>query len=427
LHLIYRVSDRLVNHRESSQTNSPPLPVLPLVRPAGVFGPGTLIPLYVLMIVIGYLLFHSGAATVRGNELSRQQSLFTAVNAATLSGFRQAKNVNDYTPFGQILAFCLTLGGILFSFIAGGLAVVRIARMRYSDRQIFAWACGVTALVALLGGLLLLLIGRDLGPFDAVFQAVSAFGNSGLYAGPLPDGNSLPAHLLLMPLAVLGGLGLPVLMELADRVRGKSDFSQHSQTVLNWTAGCYLVALVVLLLLQFPSQPSSGDAWREAALSASREAINSRSAGFPFALAVNPLVQWIIIGLMVIGAAPAGTAGGIKVTTIAVLSRGTRRALDGQSPGRSFGVALVWTASYLAMLAAALLVLLWTEPDIRPDKLLFLAASALGNVGLSPDPVAVSDASLYALSVIMLAGRIAPILILWWMADTTPDALVAVG
>lgn len=392
-----------------------------------MFGPSVLIPLYILLIVVGYIVFHSGAATVRGNELSRQQSLFTAVNAATLSGFRQARNVNDYTLLGQILSLGLIIGGILFSFIAGGLAVARIARLRYSDRQIFSWACTTTALVAIFGGLFLRLIDPDLSLFDAIFQAVSAFGNSGLYSGLLPGGYSLPAHLLLMPLAILGGLGLPVLMEAVDRIRGKSEWSLHSQTVLNWTAGCYLVALIVLFLLQAPWQSSSIDAWQQTALTASRQAINSRSAGFPFSSAVNSLVQWIILGLMLIGAAPAGTAGGMKVTTLAVLFRGTRRSLDGQSPGRSFGIAVVWTAIYLAMLAVALLVLLWTEPDIRPDNLLFLATSALGNVGLSIDPVTVSDAGLYALSIIMLVGRLAPVLILWWMVETAPDATVAVG
>jgi trk system potassium uptake protein TrkH len=162
-------------------------------------------------------------------------------------------------------------------------------------------------------------------------------------------------------------------------------------------------------------------------VTASTDALNARCGGFPIKFAIHPQVVWIIIGLMLIGAAPAGTGGGIKVTTLSVLSSGTRDTLGGEVPGRRLGVAIVWVCIYFAMLAASLLLLLASEPQMSADRLLFVAASALGNVGLSHDPVSVSDSGLHILSATMLAGRVMPVLVLWWMADTTANADVAVG
>lgn len=393
-------------------------------RAVGLLGPSALVPLYTLLIVGGYFVFHSGAATVSGNEMSRQRALFAAVNAATLTGFQQSTNVNDYTPLGQMLVLGLTLAGILFSFIAGGLAVVRIARMPYSDGRVVAWAFGATMIALILGACALLGDGR--GIFAASFQALGAFGNSGLYLGRLPAQDAARTHVVLLPLAVLGGLGLPVLMELFDRVRGRICLSAHSQSVLIWTAGVYMVATALLIFLQWPSTESPAQ-WRRAIGSASRLAINARSAGFPGDFPSLRTVQWVLIALMILGAAPAGTAGGLKVTTLAVISGGVRDALRRRAVGRAFGVAMVWAVVYLALFGSSLLVLLTSEPQMPADRLLFLAASALGNVGLAHDPVSLSEPGLYAISVMMLVGRVAPVLMLWWVLDTTPEADVAAG
>jgi Trk-type K+ transport system membrane component len=61
------------------------------------------------------------------------------------------------------------------------------------------------------------------------------------------------------------------------------------------------------------------------------------------------------------------------------------------------------------------------------DQLLFLAVSATSNVGLAHDPVSIVGPGLYTLCALMLAGCLAPVFVLWWMARTAHDAEVAVG
>ena len=392
-----------------------------------------MVPLFCATIVMGYLLYARGMATLPGNELSRHQSLFTSVNAATLTGFQQARNPDNYTLFGQVMTFILMLAGILFSFLCGGAAVVRIARLRFTDAQLIVWAFGSIFIVAIGGGLAIKLSGSDPSGTrtfgDDVFQAVSAFANSGLTLGALPPMTSIAALLVLLPLAILGGLGLPVLMDLFDRVRGGRELCTHSRTVLNWTAGSYLIITLLLYLIRWPGVNASWSFWRSAFVEASFQAINTRSAGFSFQAvsSISEAILFVLVLVMVIGASPAGTGGGVKLTTLAVLTRGTRESLAGRAAGRAFGAAIIWLLVYLLMLAASTVALLITEPEIHLDRTLFLAASALGNVGLSHNPIDASTAGLYVLSITMMLGRIAPVMMLWYLVDSVPEATVGTG
>ena len=130
---------------------------------------------------------------------------------------------------------------------------------------------------------------------------------------------------------------------------------------------------------------------------------------------------------MLIGGCPGGTAGGVKVTAIPALFSGLWSALRGRPVNRAFAVAVGWVTAYVGAVAAAWLVLVAVEPDQRPDRLLILAASAAGNVGLSHDPVSVSAAGTWTLSAAMLFGRVAPVLLLWIVAERMPDVDQPIG
>ena len=117
----------------------------------------------------------------------------------------------------------------------------------------------------------------------------------------------------------------------------------------------------------------------------------------------------------------------MKVTSLFHIWRGTRRALNREGGLRITGIAATWIGAYLAIVLLTLLGLLATLPDLTPDRLVFLAASAVGNVGLSHDPIAVTGGGLWILCLGMLLGRLAPLAVLLWAAATTDDADVAVG
>ena len=397
-----------------------------------------LLPAYLALILVGAAVFKFGPVTARGHEMSGARALFTAVNAATLTGFPSTVGLDDFDQegvLGPATVLALTAGGALFAMIGGGAAAVAALRLPYSQGQV-AWAALASLALAVLAGATLLL-SQDRRAFDSVFQAASAFTNSGLYVGRLSAPTSPRAQAVLLPLALAGGLGLPVLMDLFDRVTGgTARLSAHTRTVFVTSAALYLAATLAFWLILSARGPSysyapGGQAapWRDALASASAAAVNARGAGFPFefASAYPRAMQWLLVALMAVGANPAGTGGGIKATTVAVLAAGVRDALRGGRVGRAAGVAAVWALAYGAIVFAGLLLLLWRSPDMAADRLLFLTVSAASNVGLAHDPVAITGPGLYTLCAVMLAGRVAPVFVLWWMARTTEDADVAVG
>jgi trk system potassium uptake protein TrkH len=322
----------------------------------------------------------------------------------------------------------LTLVGALTTLIIGGLAACRILRMPHTISQIVWAALTAVLLSTLAGGAALTSASGSV--LESIFNAASSFGNSGLWIGRFPSTTGASTYLILLPLVILGGLGLPVLIEISDRIFGGPTLSRHSRVVLTLTAGFYIVGLVALVVAQAPAAWGGGwFAWRNTLASCSVQSVNARSAGLPFEppAVFTAAGQWLLMLLMLIGASPAGTGSGLKTTTVWQLARSVPDLLRGRPVHRATGIAAVWVISFLSVLGIGILVLSMLEPQIAPDRLLFLACSAMGNVGLSHDPVSTTGPGLLVLSLLMLAGRLGPLAILWWMAETTTGADVAVG
>jgi Trk-type K+ transport system membrane component len=391
----------------------------------------TILLAYFSITLFASVIVHSAGIVARGNETTGDRAIFTAFNAATLSGFQQTMGVREMNavgPEGPFLLFFLTIFGSLTSLIVGGLAACRILRMPHTTSQIIWAACTTLLLATLAGAAALAGTGRTV--FEAIFQAGCAFSNSGLWLGAPPTPTDVTTHLVLLPLAVLGGFGLPVIIELTDQLFGGPRLSRYSRIVLVMAAAFYLGGTLVLTLAQWPAASGGGwPAWRNTLASCSIAAINTRTAGIPIQspAAFTAAGQWVLMLLMTIGVASAGTAGGLKMTTFWQLARGIRGALNGRPAERTTGIAAVWLVAYSLALFVGILLLVSSEPQMSRDRLLFLATSAIGNVGLSHDPVSITGPGLLVLSGLMIFGRIAPLAILWWMAETTNGADIVVG
>jgi trk system potassium uptake protein TrkH len=374
---------------------------------------------WLALIVVVSALTRLPGVVPHGNETTWDRAVFTAVSAGTLSGFQQTMGVAEMAAAGRggpVLLFLLTLAGTFVSLFVGGLAAARILGTGHSARQI-AFAAVTAQALATIGGAAALM-GSVGDAFSALFGAASAFGNSGLWLGPVPTTTGAATHAILLPLAILGGLGLPVLIELSNWVFGKTELSRHSRVVLKSTAAIYLCGFAALMLAQVSAAIAGGwPAWRNTIASCTVAVINTRTAGLPIQspAAFTGAGQWILMALMVIGAGSAGTAGGIKLTTLWHLGRGTREILQGHTARRIYAIAVVWTAIYGIALFGGMVLLAASESE-SSDRLLFLAISALSNVGLSHDPVSMTGPGLLVLSMLMLIGRIAPFAILWWAA-----------
>lgn len=149
---------------------------------------------------------------------------------------------------------------------------------------------------------------------------------------------------------------------------------------------------------------------------------------------------------MIIGGSPAGTAGGIKTTTVAVLLLTTISVLRGNKDTECYGrkvgsdvIRVGITITFMTFVFWLFGVTLMTviEPEQNFLNLMYEATSAMATVGLTADLTpSLSDASHVVLMLMMYIGRIGPMtmaLIFSGHADkknqfrTLPEAKIMVG
>jgi trk system potassium uptake protein TrkH len=385
---------------------------------------GVLIGFLLLLIVAAVFVLRSQFATITGNEMNIDRAVFNAVNAGTLTGFELTVTVDSYKLAGQITVFVLIVAAALISLIVGGWAVVRICRMPFEYMHIVRSSVIAYVLAVLLGAAALL--GPGISIWPALFQASSAFANAGHVIGAVPTDIDWRVHVILLPLAFIGGLGIPVILDLLSSPAARRRPHAHSVAVLLMSAIVYAAAVVLIFLLDWGATSAQR---RQTLVLASSHVLNSRTLGWPLGslIQLSRPSQWILMLVMIIGASPASTGGGMKTTTLYILGRDTARLLRGQVVGRIFGIAVTWVGVYLIIVVATTIGLVWNYPQEPGERMLFLAISAASNVGTSHAPLTLTGAGLYILSAAMLLGRLLPLGILWWSAKYAAGTDVAVG
>lgn len=132
---------------------------------------------------------------------------------------------------------------------------------------------------------------------------------------------------------------------------------------------------------------------------------------------LNYASVFILIVLMIIGASPSGTGGGIKVTSIsallAVLSAILKRKrhvtfLGKEIPASNIYLAISSTVFYLLILIVGTWMVLMVEGTAFAfERILFEVSSALSTVGLSTGITAdLQDASKLIIALWMFIGRL---------------------
>jgi trk/ktr system potassium uptake protein len=266
-------------------------------------------------------------------------------------------------------------------------------------------------------------LGRSV--YEGIFHAVSSYNNAGfaLYSNNLIGFATDP--FVCLPIAaavVIGGLGIPVLLELRSGLRTPRTWSVHTKITL--------LGYGLLLLAGWAA--FDGFEWRNPAtlgpldvpgkllVGVFQGAVQPRTAGFnsiDYAHANETTLLTTDI-LMFIGGGSGGTAGGIKVTTFLVLFfaivnevRGDltvdafRREVPTEVIRQALSVALLGVA---LVVGATLTLLAITELDL--DRVLFEAVSAFGTVGLSTGITpSLPAAAQYVLILLMFAGRLGPV------------------
>ena len=410
--------------------------------------PARLVTLLFLVAVAAGTALLLLPVAVEDGDPSLGAAAFTATSAITVTGLASVDTAGHWSPFGEgVILALIQLGGIGIMTLASLVLLSFSRRLGLRHRLVAQAETGVltvgevgtvvrqvvvlSAVVELVAACALFL--RFLVTYDepvlralwlGVFHAVSAFNNAGfaLFGDSLVGFVRDPVVNGVVCIAVvLGGLGVPVLVELLrDRMSWRR-WSLHTRLVLSVSVVLLLTSWALVAAFEWTNATTLGGlGTSEKAMAALFHAVSSRTAGFN-SVPIGSMNEttWLLTSvLMFIGAAPASTGGGIKVTTFAVLGfvivselRGARdvtvfnRRVPTDAQRQALAIALVGVG--VVMVATLALVAMG---DWGLGPVLLEVTSAFGTTGLSTGITDdVPDVGRAVLALLMFAGRVGPL------------------
>lgn len=412
------------------------------------------------VVVVGALLLTFPAATVDGHGASLTDAVFTATSAACVTGLAVVDTGSYFTLFGQVvILLCVQVGGLGIQVLAASFAVLVGGRLPIRQQVglgelldvttaeglkiLVTWIAAVTALFELAGAVVLF-AALQFGFVDpqpgyettsrmlywSLFHAVSAFNNAGF---SLSSTNLMPwvgdpiVCGTIGTLVVVGGVGFFVVADLArERIREVARprvmwgrLSLQTRVVLVMTLVLNVVGMLVFLFLEYDGA-LQGLRVGEKLLASSFNSAMLRTAGFnsvPFGDLAAPTIIFCMIWMFV-GGGPGSTAGGVKVTTAAVVFTAVRSMLRGRSEVELFGRTVPQTVVYRSIsivfisgLLVAVFLGILTSTQAQPfEKLAFEVTSAFGTVGLSMDvSPTLDEGGRWLIALLMYIGRVGPL------------------
>ena len=391
---------------------------------------------FLAVILLGTVLLALPAASADGKSIGLFDSLFTSTSAVCVTGLVVVDTGTTFSLFGQIvLLILIQTGGLGFMVFATMIMVMLGRKISIKGRMLIRESMNTGSLsdlgrltrlylllslgIELCGALLLSvrfipLYGWKHGLWMALFHAVSAFCNAGFdlfgrYASLTAFSRDPLVLLTIAALIILGGLGFSVILETLRNRQGFRNLSLHTRIVLMTTLVLLLAGTVFYGL-------------REKALNAFFQSVTMRTAGFnSFDLAGFRAGSKLFSSfMMMIGASPASTGGGIKTTTIAAVGllmlsvvRGesevnvARRRLSDDILRRALAVAVLFLT---IQLTGTLIIALMEDGRFPLQDILFEASSAMGTVGVSAIGTPnLSAAARAVLLPMMFLGRVGPL------------------
>ncbi len=400
---------------------------------------------FAFIILMGGLLLCLPVASRDGGAIPFTNALFTSASATCVTGLVVYDTWSQFSVFGQaVILLLIQIGGLGFMTIAILFSLVVGRRIGLRERSLLAEAVSATqvggvirlvrrmlfgtALFEGVGAVLLAfrfvpLFGFGRGVWFAVFHSVSAFCNAGfdLMGAHTPSSsltyfyNDPLVVLTVATLIIAGGIGFVVWNDLVDNRFCPGRLRLHTRAVLISTLGLLLAGTLLFLLLEHDGA-FSGMNMPERVLSAFFQSVTPRTAGFNTVdmAALSDGGKLVTMLLMFIGAAPGGTGGGIKVTTLVVVAATVYASLQNREDvsiwhfrleAETLRRAFCGIAVYTAMAFCGILVLC-TQGQPLADAT-FECFSAIGTVGLSTGITPVLPTlSRLAIMLLMFAGRV---------------------
>lgn len=405
---------------------------------------------FAAIILVGTALLCLPVSSKDGNFGNFIDCLFTATSATCVTGITVFDTYTQFSLFGQgVILMLFQIGGLgflafvtFFNLLLGrkmGWSSVKTAAADFTSealvkpRRLFSEIVIYSLSIELFGALLLMTVFiPDFGAygfFMSIFMSVSAFCNAGFdvmsVAGGIGSYSDNPIVIFTLLLMILmGGIGYLVWQNIVN-YRKIRRLTFHTRIVLLMTAFFTLIAFITIFTAEFSNIGTIGGMpLPEKIMNSVFFSVSARTAGINTFDPSNltSFTKIIITLLMFIGAAPASTGGGIKVTTAAVVFATVISVLKGDEDIHILGHklkkdAILKTLTVLvlsiAMVLLSFIAVHRCVPHIPMQNVLFEVVSGFSTCGSSLGVSAQLDTVGKLVMVLtMLTGRVGPITIM---------------
>ncbi|MGI0489722.1 TrkH family potassium uptake protein [Pantanalinema rosaneae CENA516] len=416
---------------------------------------------FLAVIAVGtFLLFlpiSTTSAQLSWNHLL--VAFFTATSAVCVTGHIVVDTATYFSSVGHLIILALIqIGGLGYMTATTFLLLLlgrrfglkdKIALQQALDRtglqgatQLLRSIIATTLIFEITGAFLLLLVfvpnhGLNYGLWLAIFHSISAFNNAGfsLFSDNLIGYQAnLLLNLVIPALIIFGGIGYDVLFEMylwiRERVQGNRNpiiLSLNFKVAVTTTLILLVLGTIAFFLVEFrnPATLANQDLPTRL-MEAWFQSVTSRTAGFN-TIDVGKMTitgLFLTIALMFIGGSPGGTAGGIKTTTLRVLTTCTKAVLQGKDEiilyERQIPLPMVIKAIGVVMGSISVVITLTilmslTDPELDFIQILFEVISGFATVGLSTGVTVLASFSVFAKLILIAAmymGRVGILLLM---------------
>ena len=406
--------------------------------------------------LVGTLLLSLPWVTRVGQRTPLIDAFFTSVSSSSVAGLSVVDPLSHWNWWGQLILLTLVqIGGLGFTVGASILLqMLRRGAGAYTLRDELLLKDGSPALsvqeavrladrivrftiVAEASGALLLAawffaVGGQ-RPRDALwnglFYAITAFCNAGFdLTRRFPASSSLIGdvwtNIILVALMQIGALSYIVFADVR-RERNWRTLALDSKLVLGLNAVLLVGGALVFLATEWGGA-LAGVAPGTKLLASLFQSASARSAGFATVdwSHAHPLTLFFWLGLMFVGGASGSTAGGVRLSTVAVVLVAALSTVRGNPESQIWGRRIAPPIVFRAVTVIALFLLIFgtgtavlaaAEQHLAHRStgmidLMFEAMSALATVGVSTGITpALSVLGKLTLCALMLIGRLGPL------------------
>lgn len=409
----------------------------------------TLVAGFSVIILIGSILLSLPIAVSNG-EVNFLTSFFTATSALCVTGLVLVDTGTHWTSFGQVVILLLfQIGGLGIMSFAAFLAFILGRKINLKERltmqyslnksslggivNVFKYLLIFSFIIEILGAIVLFVywfpsMGIKKALWYGIFHSISAFNNAGFdlfgnFSSLTGYTGDVLLAVIISALLLIGGLGFIVVYELINYPK-EQRISLHSRIVLITTTILVIGGTFLFWSLENNLLLQGLTAGEKLATSFLQSA--TRTCGFTMVNMADSTLptQILMMFMMFIGGAPGSTAGGIKVTTLAILFFAIISNLRGKNDIEVFERRIAFgdyqkaiTVFSLAFVFISLLIfIIAIGHDYPLNVIAFEVVSAAGTVGLSLGLTPNLDTIGQLLIIVaMFLGRVGPLTIAYSM------------